>query len=63
MISVRGVAISTRAQLILALVSIAVVFGWAVLVILKGSSDGFSLRPFNPGESLRASPTASSTPA
>ncbi len=50
-ISVLGVAISTRAQLVLALVSIAVVFGWALYVILKGGSDGFSLRPFNPGES------------
>jgi amino acid transporter len=50
-ISVLGVQISTRAQLILALVSVAVVFGWAVYVILKGGSSGFSLRPFNPGES------------
>jgi amino acid transporter len=48
---VLGVQISTRAQLVLALVSVAVVFGWAVYVILKGGSDGFSLRPFNPGES------------
>jgi amino acid transporter len=50
-ISVLGVQISTRAQLVLALVSIAVIFAWAVYVILKGGSDGFSLRPFNPGES------------
>ncbi|MDX6631764.1 MAG: hypothetical protein QOH00_4010 [Gaiellales bacterium] len=50
-ISVLGVQISTRAQLILALVSVAVVFAWAVYVILKGGSSGFSLRPFNPGES------------
>jgi amino acid transporter len=50
-ISVLGVQISTRAQLILALVSVAVVFGWAVYVILKGGSSGFSMRPFNPGES------------
>ena len=46
-----GVQISTRAQLVLALVSVAVVFAWAIYVILKGGSDGFSLRPFNPGES------------
>jgi amino acid transporter len=50
-ISVLGVQISTRAQLVLALVSIAVIFAWALYVILKGGSDGFSLRPFNPGES------------
>lgn len=50
-ISVLGVQISTRAQLILALVSVAVVFGWAVYVVLKGGSSGFSMRPFNPGES------------
>jgi amino acid transporter len=50
-ISVLGVQISTRAQLLLALVSVAVVFGWALYVILKGGSSGFSLRPFNPGES------------
>ena len=50
-ISVLGVRISTRAQLFLALFSVAVVFGWAVYVILKGGSDGFSMRPFNPGES------------
>jgi amino acid transporter len=50
-ISVRGVQISTRAQLVLALVSVAVIFGWSIYVILKGGSDGFSLRPFNPGES------------
>jgi amino acid transporter len=50
-ISWLGVQISTRAQLVLALVSVAVVFGWALYVILKGGSSGFSLRPFNPGES------------
>ena len=50
-ISVLGVRISTRAQLFLALFSVAVVFGWAIYVILKGGSDGFSMRPFNPGES------------
>src|SRR4051812_12319258 len=50
-ISWLGVQISTRAQLVLALVSIAVILGWALYVILKGGSDGFSLRPFNPGES------------
>jgi amino acid transporter len=50
-ISVLGVQISTRAQLILALVSAAIVFAWAVYVLLKGGSSGFSLRPFNPGES------------
>ena len=50
-ISVLGVQISTRAQLVLALVSVAVIFGWSIYVILKGGSSGFSLRPFNPGES------------
>ena len=50
-ISVLGVQISTRAQLVLALVSIVVIFVWAIYVILKGGSDGFSLSPFNPGES------------
>ena len=50
-ISVLGVQISTRAQLVLALVSIAVIFAWAIYVILKGGSDGFSVSPFNPGES------------
>jgi amino acid transporter len=50
-VSVLGVQISTRAQLVLALVSVAVIFAWALYVILKGGSDGFSLRPFNPGES------------
>jgi amino acid transporter len=50
-ISVLGVQISTRAQLILALVSVAIVFAWAVYVVLKGGSSGFSLRPFNPSES------------
>ena len=50
-ISVLGVQISTRAQLVLALVSIAVIFVWAIYVILKGGSDGFSVSPFNPGES------------
>jgi amino acid transporter len=50
-ISVLGVQISTRAQLVLALVSVAVVFGWGLYVVVKGGSSGFSLRPFNPGES------------
>jgi amino acid transporter len=50
-ISVLGVQISTRAQLILALVSVAVIFAWSIYVVLKGGSNGFSLRPFNPGES------------
>jgi amino acid transporter len=50
-ISVLGVQISTRAQLVLALVSVAVIFGWALYVILKGGSNGFSLQPFNPGKS------------
>ena len=51
LMSVLGVQLSTRAQLALALVSVAVVFAWAIYVILKGGSNGFSLRPFNPGES------------
>ncbi len=50
-ISVLGVQISTRAQLVLALVSVTVIFAWALYVVLKGGSEGFSLRPFNPGES------------
>jgi amino acid transporter len=36
---------------VLALVSVAVIFVWAIYVILKGGSDGFSLSPLNPGES------------
>jgi amino acid transporter len=47
---VLGVRFSTRAQLVLALVSVAIVFAWAVYVVLKGGSSGFSLRPFNPSE-------------
>ena len=50
-ISVLGVQISTRAQLVLALVSVAVIFAWAIYVLIKGGSSGFSLQPFNPGES------------
>jgi amino acid transporter len=50
-ISWLGVQISTRVQLLLALVSVAVIFGWSIYVILKGGSSGFSMRPFNPGES------------
>jgi amino acid transporter len=50
-ISVLGVRISTRAQLVLALVSVAIVFGWSLYVLFKGGSSGFSLRPFNPRES------------
>ena len=61
---VLGVQISTRAQLVLALVSVAVIFAWAIYVLLKGGSSGFSLQPFNPGKSRSpASPTASSTRA
>jgi amino acid transporter len=50
-ISVLGVQISTRAQLVLALVSVAVIFAWSIYVLIKGGSSGFSLQPFNPGKS------------
>ena len=50
-ISVLGVQLSTRAQLVLALVSVAVIFAWAIYVLIKGGSSGFSLQPFNPGKS------------
>ena len=62
-ISVLGVQISTRAQLVLALVSIAVIFAWAIYVILKGGSDGFSREPVQSRRvrASPASPTASST--
>jgi amino acid transporter len=50
-ISILGVQISTRAQLVLALTSVAVIFAWSIYVLLKGGSSGFSLQPFNPGKS------------
>jgi amino acid transporter len=50
-ISILGVQISTRAQLVLALVSVAVIFAWSIYVLLKGGSSGFSLQPFNPRKS------------
>lgn len=50
-IMVLGVQISTRLQLILALVSMAVILAFAVYIILKGGSDGLSGEPFNPGNS------------
>ncbi len=48
--TILGVRISTRAQLVLAGVSVAVIFAWAVYVILKGGTGGNSFTPFNPGE-------------
>ena len=46
-----GGFVSLTLLTVLALVSIAIVFAWAVYVVLKGGSSGFSMRPFNPGES------------
>lgn len=45
-----GVQISTRLQLILALVSMAVVFLFALYLIIMGGSEGNSLEAFNPAE-------------
>jgi amino acid transporter len=50
-IMVLGVQISTRLQLILALLSMAVILAFAIYVIAKGGSDGLSGAPFNPGNS------------
>ncbi len=50
-IMVLGVQISTRLQLILALVSMIVILAFAIYVILKGGADGLSGAPFNPGNS------------
>jgi amino acid transporter len=44
-----GVQISTRAQLGAALVSMAVIFGFAIYVIAKGGTAGNSADAFNPG--------------
>ena len=49
--SYLGVQISTRAQLILALVSMVVVFGFSLWVIVQGGVGGNSIAPFNPGKS------------
>lgn len=48
--TILGVQLSTRAQLVLAAVSIAVILGWAIYVIIKGGTEGNSATPFNPGE-------------
>ncbi len=48
--TILGVQLSTRAQLVLAAVSIAVIFVWAIYVIIKGGTNGNSGTPFNPGE-------------
>ena len=47
--TVLGVAVSTRVQLTIALVSVAVVFGFAVYTIITGGPAGNSIEPFNPG--------------
>jgi amino acid transporter len=46
-----GVQISTRAQLVLALGSMAIITGFAIYIIVKGGGSGNSIKPFNPGES------------
>jgi amino acid transporter len=43
-----GVQISTRAQLVLALLSIVVIFGFSIYVVFKGGPAGNSMAPFNP---------------
>jgi amino acid transporter len=48
--TILGVQVSTRAQLVLAAVSVAVILGWAIYVILKGGTNGNSFTPFNPSE-------------
>jgi len=47
--TILGVQVSTRAQLVLAAVSMAVIFGWAIYVIAKGGTEGNSGTPFDPG--------------
>jgi amino acid transporter len=47
--TILGVQISTRAQFVLAAVSVAVIFGWAVYVLIKGGTAGGSAKPFDPG--------------
>ncbi len=46
-----GVQVSTRAQLVLALGSMAVIAGFAIYVIIVGGGSGNSIRPFDPSES------------
>lgn len=46
--TILGVQLSTRAQLVLALVSVAVVLGFAIYVIIKGGPAGNSTAPFSP---------------
>ena len=46
--TIFGVQISTRAQLVLALVSVAVIFAWAIFVLVEGRHGrrlGSALRP------------------
>ncbi len=47
----RGVAISTRVQLVLGLGSALVILGFSIWVIANGGSNGLSAEPFNPGSS------------
>ena len=47
--TILGVAISTRAQLAIALTSVAVVLGFAIYTIATGGPAGNSAEPFNPG--------------
>src|SRR3954469_4541378 len=46
--TILGVQVSTRAQLVLALVSVAVVLGYSIYVIAKGGTAGNSSTPFDP---------------
>jgi amino acid transporter len=48
--TILGVQISTRGQLLLAVVSVGVILAWAIYVILKGGASGNSFTPFNPGD-------------
>lgn len=49
----RGVAISTRVQLVLGVGSAIVILGFSIWVILNGGSNGLSAEPFNPGSSAQ----------
>ncbi len=46
--TILGVQVSTRGQLVLALVSMTVIFGWVIYVIAKGGNGGNSATPFDP---------------
>ena len=46
--TILGVQLATRAQLVLAVSSMAVIFGWVIYVIAKGGTGGNSATPFDP---------------